>query len=172
MDFNTIYETVAPYLGTSGIGMLIIGILYVFIKYRGVIKNAEVELNSFLANIKKSWENTENEALNAFKKALPQDFSINIEALARKELEKVKDYLNTSINNNWLNQVTANNELTRAMANALLSMKSIPDSDKKEIGKLLSLPEVKTTESLVIECLKVEDKPVEAQPSLESIAID
>ena len=170
MDFNTIYNAVAPYVGTSGIGMLIIGILYVFIKYRSTIAKAEKEINNFLANAKKSWANTENEALIAFKKALPHDFSINIEALAKTELGKIKDYLNNSINENWLNQITANNELTKAMATALLSMKSIPDSDKMAIAELLSVPNAKTTESLKIECLKVEEEKVEKHH--ESMAID
>lgn len=175
IDFNTVYELAAPYLGTSGIALLIIGLLYVFIKYRKVIKAFEKETKDFLAKIKNDFEMTENEALKAFKAALPQDLSINIEALTKQEMSAIKEYFISAINENWLKQITTNSELIKAMANALLSIKSIPDSSKKEIGEMLKLNDVQTTDKLKIELLApVEDDVPVNEPvhKSEIISID
>lgn len=142
MDFNTIYETIKPYLGTGAIASAIITVLALAVKVLGVIKD-----------IKKTYANTENEALNAFKKAIPNELYVSIEKLAKDELNKILDKVKEVVDEQFLTQIKANTELTQAIANALITMKTIPDSAKKKIAELLEIKEVKTTESLKVELL-------------------
>lgn len=170
MDFNTIYELVAPYLGTTGIAGIIVTILTVFIKCRGVIKKSENAINDFISEIKERWNNTENEALKAFKSALPKDLFINIETIAKNELSVIKDDIWNAIDEKWLGQITKNTELTQAIATALLDNKTITDSDKVAIAGLLNKTEANTTKSLKVELLPIEEKVEEVQPT--NILID
>ena len=39
MDFNTIYEVVAPYLGATGVGTIIVSALLMFFKLSGAVKS-------------------------------------------------------------------------------------------------------------------------------------
>ena len=43
---------------------------------------------------------------------------------------------------------------SQAMAKALMSMKSIPDSAKEEIGKMLELPVTDTAKAMKVELIK------------------
>jgi hypothetical protein len=174
-DFNTIYAAVTPYLGTSGIALVIIGLLYVFVKYRSTIKKFEKEIKDFVAKIKCDFENTESEALKVFKQALPSDFAINIETLTRQEIASIKEYFITAINENWLKQITNNNELMLAMAHALLSIKSISDTDKKAIAEIINATNVETTDKLKIDLLPVSEEIEEPKKEVkrsEKILID
>lgn len=158
MDFNTIYEQVAPYLGTTGIAGIIITLIVVFIKCRGVMNKAEKAINNFIKNIQAKWDNTENEALKAFKSALPKDLFINIESIAKSELSAIKDDIWNAIDEKWLGQITKNTELTQAIATALLDNKTIPDSDKEAIADLLKIKEPNTTKSLKVELVEIENE--------------
>lgn len=160
IDFNTVYELASPYLGTSSIAILIIGIIYIFIKYKNVVKKLDNIFSEVAASIKSKFSEIESEALKAFKAALPEDLSINIEALTKQEIAAIKEYFISAINENWLKQITTNSELTKAMANALLAIKSIPDSSKKEIAEILKLQNVQTTDKLKVELLPVEQTPI------------
>ena len=174
IDFNTIYNMATPYLGTSAIALLFIFLIYAFVKYKGVVKTLKKEVSDFIAKIKEDFENTENEALKAFKAALPNDLSINIESLTKREIAGIKEYFITAINDNWLKQMSTNSDLTRAMANALLSIKSIPDSSKEEISAILKLKDVETTDKLKVELLPVEEviEEKEAVKPIETISVD
>ena len=114
-----------------------------------------------------SWNETENEALKAFKQAIPKELYVNIESLAKQEFEKIVTEIKAIVDEKFLSQIKANTELMEAMAQALCSMKSIPDSHKKAISKLLEIkPE--TTESLKVELLPVDNEVVVS----ESISVD
>jgi hypothetical protein len=170
MDFNTIYELVAPYLGTTGIAGIIITILMVVIKCRSVMKKSEKAINDFILDIKSRWNNTENEALKAFKSALPKDLFINIETLAKSELSAIKEDIWNAIDEKWLGQITKNTELTQAIATALLDNKTITDSDKVAIAGLLNKSDANTTKSLKVELLPIEEKVEEIEST--NILID
>lgn len=146
MDFNTIYEAIAPYLGTGAIAGAILTILGLAFKVLGFIKEA-----------KGLFQNTQNEAINAFKKALPKELYISIETLVKGELEKITTQIVGAVNDNWLNQIKSNTELVQAIASALVTMRSIPDSSKVKIAELLNIKEVETTDSLKVELIQVED---------------
>jgi Na+-driven multidrug efflux pump len=61
--------------------------------------------------------------------------------------------------------------ISQAIASALITMKAIPDSCKKDIAKLLEIKEVETTESLKVELLPIEEKNQESEQT-ERILID
>lgn len=156
MDFNTIYEAIKPYIGTGAFASAFITIISLAIKFASVIKD-----------IRNKYKDTENEALKAFKQAIPKELYVNIESLAKQEFEKIVTEIKAIVDEKFLSQIKANTELTEAMAQALCSMKSIPDSHKKSISKLLEIkPE--TTESLKVELLPVDNEVVVS----ESISVD
>lgn len=159
MDFNTIYEVIKPYLGTGAIASGVVAILFFALKVLGVVKE-----------IKTTFTSTENEALNAFKKAIPKELYLSVETITKTELAKITEGIKQVVDQKFLSQIKANTELTQAIASALITMKAIPDSSKKEIAKLLELKEVETTESLKVELLPVEEKTVEL--STEKVLID
>ena len=146
MDFNAVYSQIMPYIGTGTIATIIIAVLAIIIKAKGALND-----------IRSAFKTTENEALKAFKNALPKELSISLEALAKTELAKITESINQVVNNKFLSQIKANTELMQAVASALITMKAIPDSAKKDIAKLLELKEVNTTESLKIELLPVQE---------------
>lgn len=147
MDFNTIYEAVKPYLGTGAIAGAIVTILGLVVKVLGFIKES-----------KSLFESTQNEAINAFKKALPKELYISIETLAKTELNKITESIVSIVNDKVLGQIKANTELTQAIASALVTMRNIPDSAKVKIAELLEIKEVETTESLKVELLSIDEK--------------
>ena len=167
IDFNTIYNAVSPYFGTGAIATFLVTAIALVIAVIKKLKEVSKIVDAFLAKLKDGFEKTENEALKAFKNALPPDFAVNIEHLTRAEIASVKEYFISAINENWLKQITANNDLMKAVANALISLKSIPDSSKKEIAEILKLNSVETTDKLKVSLTpqkeemifeKVEDK--------------
>ena len=147
MDFNTIYEAVKPYLGTGAIAGAIVTILGLVVKVLGFIKES-----------KSLFESTQNEAINAFKKALPKELYISIETLAKTELNKITESIVSIVNDKVLGQIKANTELVQAIASALVTMRNIPDSAKVKIAELLEIKEVETTESLKVELLTIDEK--------------
>lgn len=162
MDFNTIYEVVAPYLGTTGIAGVIVAIITVLVKARGIIKKAQKEINGFISDMRTSWNETENEALKAFKQALPKDLFVSIESLAKTELTAIKDEIWNAVNEKWIGQITKNTALVEAIATALIGNKTIPDSDKKYIADLIN-KEAQTTSALKVELLPVVEESQKEQ---------
>ena len=163
MDFNTIYKLVAPYLGTTGIAGILIATAMLVIKYRKVMAKIESTINTFISNMKLKFENTENEALKAFKSALPKDLFINIESLAKSELSAIKEEIWATIDERWLGQMTKNTELTQAIATALLGNKTIADSDKETIANLLKIKNSNTTKNLKVELLATKEESAESE---------
>lgn len=147
MDWNTIYEVIKPYLGTGAIASGVITILFFAFKVLNVIKE-----------MKGAFSSTENEMLKAFKNAMPKELYVSLETLTKTELAKIVQQIKQMVDERFTSQIKANTELTQAIASALITMKAIPDSSKKEIAKLLEIKEVNTTESLKVELIQVEDK--------------
>lgn len=158
MDFNSIYELVAPYLGTTGIAGIIIAVLTLYIKMRKILSKGDTEISKFIKDLQYKWDNTENEMLKAFKSALPSDLFINIETIAKKELSAIKEEIWNAVDEKWLGQISKNTELVQAIAKALLDNKTIPDSDKKDIADLLKIENSNTTKALKVSLLPVEEK--------------
>ncbi len=171
MDFNAIYEVVAPYLGTTGIAGLIVTIFAVFIKLRNVTTSSKNKIDKLVADMRTSWNETENEALKAFKQALPKDLFISIESIAKTELSAIKEEIWNAVNEKWLGQITKNTDLTEAIALALIDNKTIPDSDKKLIAELLQINDAHTTKALKVELVQVEE-PGEEKQEKTTVLID
>ena len=160
MDFNTYYEDISTIVGTSTIAMGIVTFLTIAIKAFVVIKE-----------IRANFSNTESEVLKLFKQAMPKELYVSLESITKAELSKIITKIEKVVNDTFLSQIKANTELTQAIASALITMKSIPDSCKKDIAKLLEIKEVETTESLKVELLPIEEKNQELEQT-EKILID
>ena len=143
MDFNTIYAQVAPYLGTAGIAGLIVTVITVLVRLKQLFTKSGLSLKEL-----------ENNVTNAFKQALPENLYIEIEAITKKELQSIVENIKTVVDEKFLKQIKENTELMQAMAKALMSMKSIPDSAKEEIGKMLELPVTDTAKAMKVELIK------------------
>lgn len=142
MDFNELYAIISPYLGTTGIATLIIGLFTIAVKVSGLIKAA-----------KKAFSSTHNEAVEAFKKAIPPEIYIKLETIAKTELAKIKTEFTEAVEEKFITQIKANTELCRMIGYALLSMKAIPDSVKEQMSAMLDIEQPDTTESLKVELL-------------------
>lgn len=75
MDWNTIYEAVSPYLGTTTITAGIVAVLTFIFKFRSLMKQAKAALSS-----------TTIAAEKALKKAIPKNLYLQVETLTKKEL--------------------------------------------------------------------------------------
>ena len=153
MDWNTIYEAVSPYLGTTTIAAGLIAVLTVILKTVSFLKQAKATLSG-----------TESEAVKAFKKAIPESLYLQVEALTKKELGAITEHIKEIVDEKFLAQIKANTELTQAVAKALMSLKAMPDSTKEEIGKLLDIKPTDTKEQIKVELLPIaEEKKTEKQ---------
>lgn len=157
MDFNAFYESIKNYVDLGTMATFIVS-LFGIIGY--VAKS--------IKDIRGTFKSTENEALKAFRAAIPKELYVNIESLAKSELEKICENINNIVNDKFLSQIKENTDLVKAIANALVTMKSIPDSQKEEIAKLLDLSEVETTEKLKVDLVTNNDENFAA----DSIRID
>lgn len=143
MDFNTIYAQVAPYVGTAGIAGLIVTVITVLVRLKQLFTKSGLSLKELESNV-----------TNAFKQALPENLYIEIEAITKNELQSIVANIKTVVDEKFLKQIKENTELMQAMAKALMSMKSIPDSAKEEIGKMLELPVTDTAKAMKVELIK------------------
>lgn len=143
MDFNTIYAQVAPYVGTAGIAGLIVTVITVLVRLKQLFTKSGLSLKELESNV-----------TNAFKQALPENLYIEIEAITKNELQAIVENIKTVVDEKFLKQIKENTELMQAMAKALMSMKSIPDSAKEEIGKMLELPVTDTAKAMKVELIK------------------
>ncbi len=156
MDFNAVYEIVAPYLGSTGIATAIVSILVLVLKASTSIKNFT---NAF--------KSTNKLIEDSVKKVIPQHLYVKIQGVAKEEFAKMKVELLESVNEKWVKQINANTELMQAMALALCSMKAIPDSQKEIIANLIDVKPERTDE-LVIELLPEESKEFKATENMEA----
>ena len=141
MDFNTIYAQVAPYVGTAGIAGLIVTVITVLVRLKQLFTKSGLSLKEL-----------ENNVTNAFKQALPENLYIEIEAITENKLQSIVENIKTVVDEEL--QIKKIIELMQAMAKALMSMKSIPDSAKEEIGKMLELPVTDTAKAMKVELIK------------------
>ncbi len=168
MDFNTIYAAIQPYVGTGTIGAGIIAVVAFCLKAVSVFKD-----------MRNSFRDTNKEAIDRFKAALPSDLTISLEQITKQELDRIKGEIRGDIIENFITPIKANTELCRIMAEALACSKLIPDSQKEQIRDILALPDekVETTASLKVslvqeEAKKEEKKQEEPKPENKNILVD
>lgn len=149
MDFNAIYEAIAPYFGTGAIATAIVTIISLAVKVANVIKD-----------IRKESKSTHSEAIEAFKQAIPKELYVSIESLAKTEFESIKNELLKEFTENFIEPIRQNTELCQAIAKALMVNKTIPDSLKVQIADLLNEEKPNTVESLKVELIP-DEKPQE-----------
>ena len=160
MDFNALYEVLAPYLGATGIGTLIVGALTIFFKCWGAIK-------TFIG----SFKDTSKMIEDGIKKVIPNQMYVKIETVAKNEFAKMKAELLQTVDEKWVKQIKVNTELMQAMALAMCSMKAIPDSQKELLAKFLEIkPE--TIETLVIDLLPEEANSTSVKEETQKIIIE
>jgi hypothetical protein len=155
IDFNTIYEKFAPIVGTGTFATFITVALAIAYKVFKICKKAE---NTFTS--------TQALTIDAFKKAIPKELYVSVETLAKSELSKLKTEIMGAINENWLKQISSNTELTKAIAVALMSIKSIPDSSKEAIANLINISKPDTTESLKVDLIPIQEAETSAEKPL------
>lgn len=146
MDFNSIYQAVAPYLGTGVIGTALVGLISIFCKGIKAFKE-----------MKSTFKDTNAEAIERFRKALPSELTVSLETITKQEFSKIRAEIAADIKEQFIEPIKANTELCRAMAEALAVSKLTPDAYKEKIKEMLDLPEVETTNSLKVE-LNTEEK--------------
>lgn len=146
MDFNSIYQAVAPYLGTGVIGTALVGLISIFCKGIKAFKE-----------MKSTFKDTNAEAIDRFRKALPSELTVSLETITKQEFSKIRAEIAADIKEQFIEPIKANTDLCRAMAEALAVSKLTPDAYKEKIKEMLDLPEVETTNSLKVE-LNTEEK--------------
>ena len=146
MDFNSIYQALAPYLGTGVIGTALVGLIGIFCKGIKAFKE-----------MKSTFKDTNAEAIDRFRKALPSEITVSLETITKQEFSKIRAEIAADIKEQFIEPIKANTELCRAMAEALAVSKLTPDAYKEKIKEMLDLPEVETTNSLKVE-LNTEEK--------------
>lgn len=146
MDFNSIYQAVAPYLGTGVIGTALVGLIGIFCKGIKAFKE-----------MKSTFKDTNAEAIDRFRKAFPSELTVSLETITKQEFSKIRAEIAADIKEQFIEPIKANTELCRAMAEALAVSKLTPDAYKEKIKEMLDLPEVETTNSLKVE-LNTEEK--------------
>nr|DAL76783.1 MAG TPA: hypothetical protein [Caudoviricetes sp.] len=146
MDFNSIYQAVAPYLGTGVISTALVGLIGIFCKGIKAFKE-----------MKSTFKDTNAEAIDRFRKALPSELTVSLETITKQEFSKIRAEIAADIKEQFIEPIKANTDLCRAMAEALAVSKLTPDAYKEKIKEMLDLPEVETTNSLKVE-LNTEEK--------------
>lgn len=152
MDFNSIYQAVAPYLGTGVIGTALVGLIGIFCKGIKAFKE-----------MKSTFKDTNAEAIDRFRKALPSELTVSLETITKQEFSKIRAEIAADIKEQFIEPIKSNTELCRAMAEALAVSKLTPDAYKEKIKEMLDLPEVETTNSLKVE-LNTEEKETNGEP--------
>ena len=157
MDFNSIYQAVAPYLGTGVIGTALVGLISIFCKGIKAFKE-----------MKSTFKDTNAEAIERFRKALPSELTVSLETITKQEFSKIRAEIAGDIKEQFIEPIKANTELCRAMAEALAVSKLTPDAYKEKIKEMLDLPEVETTNSLKVELNTEENKQNEETQGTKS----
>lgn len=157
MDFNSIYQAVAPYLGTGVIGTALVGLISIFCKGIKAFKE-----------MKSTFKDTNAEAIDRFRKALPSELTVSLETITKQEFSKIRAEIAADIKEQFIEPIKANTDLCRAMAEALAVSKLTPDAYKEKIKEMLDLPEVETTNSLKVELNTEEKETNEEAPGMKS----
>lgn len=80
IDFNAIYEAVAPYVGTGAIGTVILGFLVLVLKILKLGKEAKGLFSS-----------VHSESIEILKKAFPEQIIVSVEPIVKTQIEKLKN---------------------------------------------------------------------------------
>lgn len=137
MDFNSIYQAVAPYLGTGVISTALVGLIGIFCKGIKAFKE-----------MKSTFKDTNAEAIERFRKALPSELTVSLEAITKQEFSKIRAEIAADIKEQFIEPIKANTELCRAMAEALAVSKLTPDAYKEKSRKCLTCPKLKRQTAL------------------------
>jgi len=141
MDFTQIWASISPYVSAGAIGTVITATIGIVVKVVGAVKSTKTQLSE-----------TKLLAIELFKTALPKDLTLSIKKLAQDELTSLTASVTELINEQVIEPVKANTELQQAIAKALISLRSIPETLRTEISALINEPTaVTTTESIKLE---------------------
>lgn len=151
MDFNAIWELIAPYVNIGTVATVI-----------GVIIGIIVKVKSMMNDIK-----TNSDVTKLFQKALPSELVVSIKKLTETEMEalgaNIREYCKTSID--------TNTALLKELAKAMCAIKSVPDAIKEEISHYLSDYQPETTESIKLE-MNTELMEVTAEKKTPTLYVD
>lgn len=131
MEFNEIWNNIAPYVGT---GSFLTGV--------GVIVGIVIKILQLLRDIKK---NANFQSM--FKQALPKDLTVSVTALTKNEIDKLAD----KIENKFIAPIKENTILLADVAKAVASLRSVPETYKENIAKHCDGIQTNTVESIKLE---------------------
>lgn len=131
MEFNEIWNTVAPYIGSGA-----------FLSAVGVVIGIVVKILHVIRDIKNSAD-----IQNLFKQALPKDLTVSVTALTKNEIDK----LTAEIREIFIAAIKENTVLVSDVAKAVASLRSVPDIYKQEIAKHCEGIQTNTVESIKLE---------------------
>lgn len=131
MEFNEIWNTVAPYVGSGS-----------FVAAVGVVIGIVVKILYVIRDIKNSAD-----IQNLFKQALPKDLTVSVTALAKSEIDK----LTAEIKGEFIAAIKENTVLVADVAKAVASLRSVPDTCKENIAKHCEGIQTNTVESIKLE---------------------
>jgi len=141
MDFTQIWASISPYVSAGAIGTVVTATIGIVVKVVEAVKSAKTQLVE-----------TKALAIDLFKTALPKDLTISIEKLAKTQLQSLTTEVTQIINEQIIEPVRANTELTQALAKAIASLRSVPENLRTEIATLVNdTALVTTTESVKLE---------------------
>lgn len=154
MDFNSIYETVKPYIGTGAIGTILVAIIGLFTSGIKTFKQ-----------MKSTFSDTNKEAIDRFTKALPSSLTVSLQSITKQELAKIKTELTENLKTEFIEPLQKNTELVEVLAEAIAQSKLTPDEYKEKIAELLKLKDVSTTNSLKVELVADEEEQEQEEPT-------
>ena len=131
MEFNEIWNTVAPYVGSGS-----------FVAAVGVVIGIVVKILHVIRDIKNSAD-----IQNLFKQALPKDLTVSVTALAKSEIDK----LTAEIKGEFIAAIKENTVLVADVAKAVASLRSVPETCKENIAKHCEGIQTNTVESIKLE---------------------
>jgi len=156
MDFTQIWASISPYVSAGAIGTVVTATIGIVVKVVAAVKSAKTQLVE-----------TKALAIDLFKTALPKDLTISIEKLAKTQLQSLTADVTQIINEQIIEPVRANTKLVQALAKAIASLRSVPESLRTEIATLVNdTALVATTESVKLELnteLKAEAEAVKTK---------
>lgn len=131
MEFNEIWNTVAPYVGSGS-----------FVAAVGVIIGIVVKILSVIREIR---NNADVQTL--FKQALPKDLTVSVSKLTQSEMDK----LTAEIKGVFIAAIKENTVLLADVAKAVASLRSVPETCKQDIAKHCEGVQTNTTETIKLE---------------------
>lgn len=131
MEFNEIWNTISPYVGSGS-----------FVAAVGVVIGIVVKILHVIRDIKNSAD-----IQNLFKQALPKDLTVSVTALTKNEIDK----LTAEIKGEFIAAIKENTVLVADVAKAVASLRSVPETYKENISKHCEGIQTNTVESIKLE---------------------